>query len=452
AYTVTFRSDSAESGEGSSRTSPRLKVKVNRENAFIKLGSVVEVSANNSKNNFLQTINEDFQKANFVNFAPNSLYSIARKISFQKGNEISGEVERINYKQFVNDNLRESKIENFDINDSTGAFLLSNGAEKIAVSRWISPKRTRSYPYERVYDTLAYPKRITVIPVLKDEGLGGERDFLAWDTISLMSLLDVFVVPAYYSDATKNAKRADQITAQKLDNDYVSSKLKEISAFKGTPREWNEKESKNLKSVFERARDAYREISKTTKTYLHNETPLNELIKLAENPNTFAEFSRSKSRRGQSRELQSIQPKEALSTDTKGGVTITNLAGGKYFFTCDETRVEGSMLFLIEDKHSQRAILPSENDIKDGLLKMIIYTNLKNVRVGKNSVTEKSVLRLTSSKLVGSVNSDANDEASAKFFQTNTLNLSQTNLIKKLFQEARENKFTIIVEHAEIAK
>ncbi len=67
--------------------------------------------------------------------------------------------------------------------------------------------------------------------------------------------------------------------------------------------------------------------------------------------------------------MQSIQPKEALSTDTKGGVTLTNLAGGKYFFTCDETLLENGTLSLIEDKHSQRAILPSENDIKDGLLK-----------------------------------------------------------------------------------
>jgi hypothetical protein len=38
-------------------------------------------------------------------------------------------------------------------------FFCLRGAEKIAVSRWISPKRTRSYPYERVYDTLAFRKK-----------------------------------------------------------------------------------------------------------------------------------------------------------------------------------------------------------------------------------------------------------------------------------------------------
>jgi VWFA-related protein len=469
AYSITFRSNIADARND--RASPYLKVKVKRENSFVKLGSVVEVAPKKTselkdevfpqrRKGAKETFTaEDAEKNQyrFANFAPlrENFFQTISYTPFPSGyqtNEITGEVEKINYKQFLSDNLRESKLENFDINKSLGSFILDNGKEKIAVSHWISPKRTRSYPYERVYDTLTFPKRVTIIPVVKDEGLGGERDFLQWDTISLLSLLDVHVVLAYYNEATKNTKRNDQITGQKFDNNYISARLNEVFNFKGSAREWNERETKELKSVFEKAKLAYREISKNTKTYLHDEAALNQLIKLAENPNAFAQFSRDKSQRGQSRELQSIQPKEALATDTKGGVTITNLGGGKYFFTCDETRVEGKTLFLIEAKHSQRTVLPSENDIKDGLLKMMVYTNLKNVRVGKNPVAGKAVVRLTSSKLIGTINSDASDENTTKFFQTNSLNITQINLVKKLFQEARANKFTVIFEHAETAK
>ena len=174
---------------------------------------------------------------------------------FSQSGEISGNIERLKYKQFVNDNLRESKLDNFDINKSNGAFTLSNGVEIIAVSRWISPKRTRSYPYQRVYDTLAYAgKKVTIIPVVKDEGLGGQRDFLQWDTIALMSLLDVHVVLAYYDSAEKNTKRADQITKQNFNNSYITSRLNEIFDFKGTPREWNEREAKQLKAMFEKSK------------------------------------------------------------------------------------------------------------------------------------------------------------------------------------------------------
>ena len=44
AYTVTFRSDVAETRGNGTSASPRLKIKVKRENSFVKLGSVIEVS------------------------------------------------------------------------------------------------------------------------------------------------------------------------------------------------------------------------------------------------------------------------------------------------------------------------------------------------------------------------------------------------------------------------
>jgi len=378
-----------------------------------------------------------------------------REISFKKfqSGEISGDIETIKYKQSVNDDLRSSKLENFDINKSQGAFMLDNGTEKIAVSRWISPKRTRSYPYERVYDTLIHNgKKVTIIPVVKDEGLGGERDFLQWDTISLLSLLDVHVVLAYYSEAEKNTRRNDQITSQKLDNTYVLSRLKEVFEFKGTPREWNEREAKQLKTVFEKAKSAYAEISKQTKTYLHDSAALDELIKVSETPQKFIEFSRTKSQNAQAREFVTEQPKEALLTDTKAKVTINNALFGKYFFTCDETRITGKTLYLIEAKHSQRAKFPSKNDIKDGLIKMMLYTNLTNVKVGKNAFNLRVMIRLTSNQLKGSINSDAKDTEIEKFFADNNFALKDKEFFRKLFEEAQENKFTIILEHAETAK
>jgi hypothetical protein len=44
--------------------------------------------------------------------------------AFAQTGEISGEVEKINYRQFINDTLRESKLENFDINRSQALYTL----------------------------------------------------------------------------------------------------------------------------------------------------------------------------------------------------------------------------------------------------------------------------------------------------------------------------------------
>ena len=282
--------------------------------------------------------------------------------------------------------------------------------------------------------------------------MGGERDFLQWDTISLLSLLDVHVVLAYYSEAEKNTKRSDQITRQKLDNTYILARLKEVSEFKGTPREWNEREAKQLKAVFQKAKSAYAEISKQTKTYLHDAAALDELIKYAETPEKFIEFSRTKAQTAQTREFLTEQPKEALSTDTKAKVTINNALFGKYFFTCDETLIQTKTVYLIEAKHSERARFPSKNDIKDGLIKMMLYTNLSNVKIGKIPFDFGVMIRLTSRQLKGSIKSDAASAEAEKFFSDNKFAPADKEFFRKLFTEARENRFTIILEHAETAK
>jgi VWFA-related protein len=479
AYSVTFRSDLPETIDKTT-ASPRLKVKVKRENSFVKLGSVVAINQTSEVEKYvlprisLQTPKENvnFTQNKVSGDSPNLAFSLAtfaasRKTFFQKTNyspensfnsafqssEISGDVSKIVYKQFVNDTLREFKLENFDVNRASRAFFLTSGAEKIAVSRWISPKRTRSYPYERVYDTLAFNgRKVTIIPVVKDEGLGGERDFLQWDTISLLSLLDVHVVLAYYDSAEKNVKRNDQITGQKFDNNYIASRLNEIFNFKGTTRQWNEREMKQLKAVLEKAKLAYQKISKDTKTYLHDWSALDELIKYAATPQNFIEFSRRKSQSAQNREFVTEQPKEALSTDTKAKVTINNALFGRYFFTCDETKIENKTVYLMEAKHSARAKMPSRNDIKDGFVKLMLYTNLQNVKVGASPHKLKVQIRLTANALKGSINSDASNEAIEKFLSDNLFAVSDANFVKKLFGEARANNFTIILEHAVTAK
>ena len=104
--------------------------------------------------------------------------------------------------------------------NATSVFLLRvDDHNTIAVSWWVSAKRTRSYPYARVYDTLSFSgKKITIIPVMKDEGKQGDRDFLQWDTIALMSLLGVYVIIGYYTDAERSLRYRHKITKQRFDS------------------------------------------------------------------------------------------------------------------------------------------------------------------------------------------------------------------------------------------
>mgnify|MGYP002381962499 CR=1 FL=1 len=427
AYTVTFRSDSSDVGDSAS---PRLRVKVNVIGTFVNLGAITEKPVSLLRKEELQP----------VKFSPVS-YSIP-----QQTKEITGEITDVHYKSLLGNTLKKISLEGFDVNKSPPSFLLGDSA----VSRWVSPKRTRSYPYERIYNTLTAPRKVTIIPIIKDEGKSGERDFLQFDTFSLMNLLDVYVILGYYVDAERDAK--EELTNQQFDNAFIVHKLNELNNFKGTATEWNLKELNQISQIAEKAKTSYAEIATRTNVTLHDEKGIDNFVeKISKNLDEFRALSRQKSQKAQGREFATIQPKEALSSDTKARVTIRDKDGGLYYFTCDETKLTDKTLTLMEAKHTVRAKMPSASDIKDGLLKMMLYTNLKNVKVGGENFALKVALKLTSNKLEGSISSNADGQKVDEFLQANNFSKTQTGFVKKLFQEARENNFEIILEHGETA-
>src|SRR3990172_6308981 len=144
-----------------------------------------------------------------------------------------------------------------------GTFHLDYKGRRLTLSHWVSPKRTRSYPYARVYDSMDALFPVTVIPVWKDEGKDGDSDFLQWDTVSLMSLLNVYVVLGYYADAERSPRYANKITAFRFDTEHLKERFDELLAYKSSALHWNLHELQaQLPQVWERAVEAYRDISK----------------------------------------------------------------------------------------------------------------------------------------------------------------------------------------------
>jgi len=128
-----------------------------------------------------------------------------------------GFIKDVQYKAFLAEDLPKYEYEGFNINEveASGKIIFPNG--EFAYSKWVSPKRTRSYPFERLYNTFNSPMRLTVIPVLKDEGLDGDLDRIQYSTTSWMNLLNIYIVLAYYDKAAKNA-RPLQVSKNKITN------------------------------------------------------------------------------------------------------------------------------------------------------------------------------------------------------------------------------------------
>lgn len=200
-----------------------------------------------------------------------------------------------------------------------------------------------------------------------------------------MSLLDVYVILAYYNSAEVNPRLSGKITNQQFGNIYVKSKINEISDYYSSALHWNFNQIKTeLSNIIIKARNAYNSISRKTNIKMHSKTGIDKFKSDLElNINDFMKTSRTKAYKAQNREMLTIQPKKSLSTLTKAKLTIKNYLGGYYYLTTDEVKIKNKNIYLIECKHSKNDFLPSISDIKDGLLKMILYSNLSSLRLNR---------------------------------------------------------------------
>lgn len=318
------------------------------------------------------------------------------------------------------------------INKDATFILNFGGSKEMAISWWVSAKRTRSYPYPRIYDSLGFPgKKVTIIPIFKDEGTGGDRDFLQWDTISLMSLLGVYVIISYYKSAEKSLKpgnrHGNKITNQKFDIDQIKNELNDLLSYQSDALHWNMKQIDKISTIGRNAIESYENISQVTEIKVHSKNlALRKINGLMKDRRTFMESSRFLSQKAQKRESITTQPKENVD-GTKSMITITNWLKGNYFFTCDETRIKKDDLFLVEAKHTDSGHFPSLSDIKDGLIKMNLFSNLDEVILRGKKYNAVPVLKLTTKN----------------GFNERDLTPKEREIIKTLRSEAKLNNFKV---------
>lgn len=347
--------------------------------------------------------------------------------------DVSAKITGIKYTPFLCRRLSTESIYNLEeALLKRGTFILNIDEKcQIALSRWTSAKRSRTYPHSRVYDSLQFPgKKVTVIPLYKDEGKKGDRDYLQWDTISLMSLLGIHTIISYYVDAVPSTRKVKKITKQTFDVEHVKSEMYALLSYQSDALHWNLSQINKVGALGQRALDSYQKISKKLGIEMHSKEAAQKRIDvLLKGKQNFMNLSRSLAKEAQSRESVTIQPKEKLSGQ-KATITIRNYLGGYYYFTCDEVKIEQNKVFLVEGKNSNKSLLPSPGDIIEGLVKMILFANLHEVTIGSKEYLPVAVLKLTGNKR----------------FSTELLKRSQRERLQLLKKEAQENNFQVFID------
>jgi len=363
---------------------------------------------------------------------------------------LDGVIRNVRYSPQLTSRLREYDFSVFDINAAIGQGIVRVGANALGYSKWISPKRTRSYPYARIYDTYALAKRVTIIPVIKDEGANGDNDRINIMTLSLMNLLNVFVIFAWYDDARKHASREGKITGQQLSAEYVRDRLEEINSYQQTALHWNLMHfSRDFERVYRKAVASYQRIAQVIGIPVHAEREhllfLDQFIHDGQfDADIFRQVSLTRSKQAAQREILTRHVREYLQEGDKATLSLTNYLGGEYHLTVDEVVKTDDHLILQESKNSTRHAIPSLNDMKDGLLKLILFSNIDELRLQGQPIPFGTRLKLTG-HVLGSLQLPAHEDAIEAFVTANKLGKSAAQRLKLLNQEGIVNQLRIVV-------
>ncbi len=366
---------------------------------------------------------------------------------------IEGTIKNISYEAQITKELPRYDFDSFDVNTAKPSGVIYTNKTEISYSKWVSPKRTRTYPFERIYNTFNSAKKLTIIPILKDEGKDGDLDKIQFSTFSWMSLLGIFVVLGYYDNASKNNSSAqrnrEKLTNQKLNNVFVKEQIKEIMRHRLEAIHWNRTViNEKLTDVLLKSIDAYRKISRKTGVEIHSYSALERFHqRVLENIESYREISLRGSQGASSREYLTNHINEFLGDGDKVQLVLENYLGGTYFLTADELVKEGKSWIIQESKNTTAGVLPSLCDIKDGLFKLILYSNIDKLQIDKKSVKFATRLKLTSPLLKGEIQLPAKENQIQSYFDKNSRILRPTTMgtIRLLNQEVKENRNMSIV-------
>jgi hypothetical protein len=285
--------------------------------------------------------------------------------------------------------------------------------ETVAISVWTTPKRTKTYPFSRVYDTLGYDGvKITIIPVMVDYGINGERGRIQPNTVDWMTSIGVYLILGVYIDADKGkvgklAKNAGANTkssegkpkfaqGQRFDVEYLQLQIEKIIGSRIDVKTWNEIQLSLIPNFLEKSINNYKKLGTKLDVPLGDFSKLEEQVeKWKKDSVKFLTDCEKNSKRAQDSESRSIHKLEDVPGE-KGKINIGFGGTKKLYLTSDSMILDKNKceVTLLEGKNTSKGKYPSLGDIKDALIKLMIFKNA-NLSIGEKRLKKKLICYLT---------------------------------------------------------
>jgi hypothetical protein len=159
----------------------------------------------------------------------------------------------------------------------------------------------------------------------------------------------------------------------------------------------------------------------------------------------FKNISLKGSQNESKREAVTSHELEYLIDGLKATFCIENYLGGVYYLTPDEILQIEKSYIIQESKNSTNAVLPSVNDIQDGLFKLILFSNIGFLKLNDEKVDFCVRLKLTGRNIKDRILLPCPLENAEKFLESNSaiFKRQHKDIIMRLLQEAQHNNIQI---------
>ncbi len=316
------------------------------------------------------------------------------------------------YKFQIDPNLKEFDFRNAIKNKRKSFKSKFLNKETISISVWTTPKRTKTYPFPRVYSTLGENgKKITIIPVQASYGKYGDKNKIQPGTIYWMTELGVYVIVGVFINAKSKKKgkpaankKAGKISTEgelvfsdfEFDLDDLEEQINEIIEKNPSVEEWNQKQTNKIPKLLEYATERNKELGGELGVQVQNFNSLEKKLKIwvKDFPAYLADCDKE-SLGAQKRETSGEQKLENVP-GVKGKINVDMGNSKKLFLTSDSMSIDENKknIEILEGKHSTRGKFPNENDVLDALFKLMIFKK-SDFKINGVKYTKKLVCYLS---------------------------------------------------------
>lgn len=309
---------------------------------------------------------------------------------------IEGKVNKSKYVRKWKEKFKKSTLKTAQDGKVRKKNVFLYGEQDTIISVWTSPKRTKTNPLPRVYSSLIHNGlKITIIPVLKEEGEGGEQNLLHPNTIYWMTLLGVYVVVGFYEKAQvgkikrqasnaaqgkKSKQGKPKLAEQILELGMIEKQVCEIVTNQPNVELWNKKQIELIPSLLQASIQQYRHLGRMLGIPLKNKSldrkelknkkwleDINEMFKDNARDEKISQHSETKTEH-----KHEDVPKEY------GEKAKFNIEFGKdknIHLTSDGVFVDEKIkqITITEAKNTISKNFPSTSDMKDGMMKLMLF-------------------------------------------------------------------------------